>query len=61
MYPHRAASPTDIMAEPGRAKATGNPDDSADIINIIRTKRKTSSIMVSYISFMPMWSCVLFC
>jgi hypothetical protein len=43
-YPKRAATPIEIIAEPGKAKATGKPDPREIAIKIINNAKNKSSI-----------------
>jgi hypothetical protein len=43
-YPKKAAAPIEIIAEPGKAKATGKPDPREIAIKIINNAKNKSSI-----------------
>lgn len=47
-YPAKPAKNIDIIAEPGRAKANGYPEASANAIKNINKKRKNNSIINSF-------------
>ena len=48
-YPAKPAKKIEMIAEPGRAKASGYPDARANAIKKINKKRKNNSIIYSFL------------